>query len=157
MRADDLRSLSLDELHSLYSENAQQVPDVDELDGEMKGTVLQGRGPARTSLWTTAAKYAPWMGVDVDAAGGVNVLGYGPLSLERYPFESYVERDREGGELIFDYDVPENPYALRRLEEHVREVDTDLYLAKVYADVAGGKAFLYYYAIEPRETEIDVH
>lgn len=156
MRIEELREYGLDELHRLYDESAQQVPDTDDLTGELRGEVLAGRGIARTSAWRTAAKYAPWSGLDVDERGGSNVLGYGPLTFQRYGFESYVERDREGGALVFDYDLPENPFALRRIEEHVRRVDDELYLVKVFANAAGRKLFLYYYAVEPRETEIEV-
>lgn len=156
MKIEELRDQSLEELHRLYEESAQQVPDPDDLTGELRGEVLAGRGVARTSAWRTATKYAPWSGLDVGERGGSNVLGYGPLTFERYGFESYVERDREGGSLIFDYDVSENPFALRRVEEHVRRVDDELYLVKVFLNLAGRKVFLYYYAVEPREAEIPV-
>lgn len=156
MKIEELRDYSLEELDRLYDESAQQVPDTEDLKGELRGSVLKGRGLARTSLWRTAAKYAPWAGLDVDERAGSNVIGYGPLTFKRYGFESYVERDKEGGALVFDYDVPENPFALRRIEENVRRVDDDLYLVKVYANVAGRKMFLHYYAVEPREIEIEV-
>ncbi len=157
MDAEHLLEYSVDELHEIFEEHRQDVPGEDELEGELKGTVLEGRGVARTGLWKSAANLAPWSGVDIDRYGGSNVVGYGPLSFQRFPFECYVERDREGGALVFDYDLPENPYALRRLEERVRRIDTDLYLVKVVANAAGRKPFLYYYAVEPRETEIEVH
>ncbi len=156
MKVEELRDYGLDELHRLYDESAQEVPDADDLEGDLRGAVLAGRGIARTSLWRTAARYAPWEGLEVGGRGGSNVLGYGPVTFQRYEFESYVERGKEGGALVFDYDVPENPFALRRIEEHVRRIDDNLYLVKVSANLAGRKLFLHYYAVEPREVEIEV-
>ncbi len=155
MRLDELRDASLDELHDLYEkgEIPDEVPTAD-----MRGVVLAGRGLARTSAWDSVANLAPWSGMrigDRETEDGVNYVGYGPLVFERYGFETYVERDREGGALVLDYDVPENPYALRRLKEHVREVD-GIYLGRAYVEVGGRRVFLHYYAMEPEEAEIPV-
>ncbi|MFP4188088.1 MAG: hypothetical protein ACOCRA_05295 [Halobacteria archaeon] len=157
MRLEDLRDADLDDLNALYED--ADVPD-EPPQGEMRGAVLAGRGPASTSVWKTAARYAPWSGMrlgDTPAPeqDGVNRLGYGPLTFERYGFESYVERDRDGGALVLDYDVRENPYALRRLKERVREFG-DLYLGKAYLSVGGRDIFLHYYAMEPVEREIPI-
>lgn len=156
MRLDELRDAPLDELHELYEDG--EIPD-EEPTGDMRGIVLSGRGPARTSAWNRLANLAPWSGMRLGSGGeaddGVNYVGYGPLTFERYGFESYVEQDREGGALVLDYDVPENPYVLRRLKEYVREVD-GVYLGRAYAEVGGRRVFLHYYAMEQKEAEIPV-
>ena len=158
MRLDDLRHADLDELDALYED--AEVPD-EPPEGDVRGAVLAGRGPARTSVWKRAARYAPWSGMRIDdTAGepeedGINRLGYGPLTFERYGFETYIERDRDGGALVLDYDVRGNPYALRRLEERLRRLD-GVYLGKAYLRLGGRQVFLHYYAMEPAEREIPI-
>jgi hypothetical protein len=154
MRVKDLRDADTDELDALYEDG--EIPD--ELpEGELRGEVLAGRGPARTSAWKRAARYAPWSGMRGDTLGdedGVNRLGYGPLAVERYGFRIDVERG-DGGALVLDYDVPDNPYALRRLEERVRKVNGVL-LGKAYLRIGGRRVFLHYYAMQPVEHEIPI-
>lgn len=156
MRLEELRDSSAEELHALYDDG--EIPD-DVPEADMRGVVLAGRGPARTSAWNRIANLAPWSGMRIGDAGetgdGVNYVGYGPLVFERYGFETYVEQDREGGALVLDYDVPANPYALRRLKEYVRKVD-GVYLGRAYVEIGGRRVFLHYYAMEPEETEIPV-
>jgi len=153
MRLRDLREADLEDMNALYEDGG--VPD-EPPSGDMRGAVLSGRGPARTSVWKTAARYAPWSGMRLggDEDGGMNRLGYGPLTFERYGFEAGVEGGDDGA-LVLDYDVPENPYGLRRLEERVRRVD-DVYLGRAYLRVGGRDVFVHYYAMEPVEREIPV-
>jgi hypothetical protein len=158
MRIRDLRDAELRDLHALYDD--ADAPD--ELpEGETRGAVLAGRGPTNSSVWRRAARYAPWSGMRLgETAGapeedGINRLGYGPLTFERYGFEAYAERGADGGALVLDYDVPENPYALRRLKERVRRVD-DVYLGKAYLRVGGSEVFLHYYAMEEVERDIPI-
>jgi len=96
------------------------------------------------------------MRVDTDDGGGVNHVGFPPLVFDRYGFESHVERNEEGGALVLDYDVEENPYALRRLEERLREIEDGLFLGKSYLRAGGGRFFLHYYALEPQKGRIPV-
>lgn len=158
MRLRDLRDADLEELNALYED--ADVPD-EPPEGDARGAVLAGRGPARTSVWKRAARYAPWSGMRLEGTAGapeqdgINRLGYGPLTFERYGFGAHVERDKDGGALVLDYDVPENPYALRRLEERLRRLN-GVYLGKAYLRVGGGRVFLHYYAIEPVEREIPI-
>lgn len=154
LRLEDLRDADLSELHALYEEG--EVPDEDDVRGEMRGLTLAGRGVARTRLWRRAANLAPWAGMRMNDDGGVNHVGFPPLVLDRYNFETYVERDKEGGALVLDYDVPENPYALRRLEERLREIEDDLFLGKSYLRLGGRRVFLHYYAVEPTTGKIPI-
>jgi hypothetical protein len=151
MRPKDLRDATVEELQELYDEG--QIPDETEL-GDATGEVLAGRGLANTSVWRRTAKYSPWAGMRLDDE--INRLGYGPLTLEKYGFDTYVEQDKEGGALVLDYDIPENPYALRRLVERVREIEGGLLLGKAYLRVGGREVFLHYYAMEPVEREIPI-
>lgn len=154
LRLEDLRDADLSELHALYDEG--KVPAQKDLSGEMRGLVLAGRGIGRTRLWRRAANLAPWAGMRIEDSGGVNHIGFPPLVFDRYGFESYVKRDREGGALVLDYDVAENPYALRRLEERLREIEDGLFLGKSYLRVGGGSFFLHYYAVEPQQGRIPI-
>ncbi len=149
LRLDDLRDADLSELYALYEEG--EVPDEEDVRGEMRGLTLAGRGVARTRLWRRAANLAPWAGMRIEDRGGVNHVGYPPLVFDRYGFETYVERDKEGGALVLDYDMEENPYALRRLEERLREIEDGLFLGRSYLRVGGRRVFLHYYAVEPAE------
>jgi len=158
-RLGDLRDADLSELHALYDEG--ELPDEEDIHGELRGEVLAGRGIGRTRLWRRAANLAPWAGmrIDTDDGGGVNHIGFPPLVFDRYGFETYVEKDREGGALVLDYDVEGNPYALRRLEERLREIEDGLFLGKSFVRVGGRRVFLHYYAVESAEsigTEIPV-
>lgn len=156
LRLEDMRDADLSELHALYDEG--EVPAEKDVHGEMRGLVLAGRGIGRTRLWRRAANLAPWAGmrIDTDDGGGVNHIGFPPLVFDRYGFESHVERDREGGALVLDYDVGENPYALRRLEERLREIEDGLFLGKSYLRAGGRSFFLHYYAVEPEAVRIPI-
>jgi hypothetical protein len=149
LRLEDLRDADLSELHALYDEGT--VPDEEDVHGEMRGLVLAGRGIGRTRLWRRAANLAPWAGMRVEGSGGVNHIGFPPFVFDRYGFESHVEREGDGGALVLDYDVEENPYALRRLEERLRGIEDGLFLGKSYLRVGGGSVFLHYYAVESAE------
>jgi len=154
LRLGDLRDADLRELHALYEEG--EVPNEDDVRGEMRGLTLAGRGVARTRLWRRAANLAPWAGMRIDEHDGVNHVGFPPLVTDRYGFETYVERGKDGGALVLDYDVEENPYALRRLEEHLREIEEGLFLGRSYLRVGGRRVFLHYYAVEPTTGEIPI-
>lgn len=145
LRLEDLRDADLSELHALYDEGT--VPEEKDINGEVRGLVLAGRGIGRTHLWRRAANLAPWAGMRIEEGGGVNRIGFPPVVFDRYSFESYV--DRKEGALVLDYDAEENPYALRRLEERLREIEDGLFLGKSYLRVGGGRFFLHYYAVEP--------
>lgn len=154
LRLEDLRDADLDELNALYDDG--ELPDEDDVRGEMRGIVLAGRGIGRTRLWRRAANLAPWAGMRVEDDGGVNHVGFPPIVFDRYGFETYVEQDKEGGALVLDYDVEENPHALRRLEEHLREIEKDLFLGKSYLRLGGRRFFLHYYAVEPTVGKIPI-
>ena len=155
LRLKDLRDADLSELHALYDEG--EVPDEDDIHGEMDGLTLAGRGLARTRLWRRTANLAPWAGMRIDTEdGGVNHIGFPPLVFDRYGFESYVERDKKAGALVLDYDLKENPYWIRRLKERLREIEDGLFLGKSYLRVGGRRAFLHYYAVEPEAVRIPI-
>ena len=154
LRLEDLRDADLSELHAVYDEGT--VPDRDDVSGEMRGMVLAGRGIGRTRLWRRGANLTPWAGIRIDDEGGTNRVGFPPVVFDRYGFEKYVERDEEGGALVLDYDIVENPYALRRLEERLREIEDGLFLGKSYLRVGGRSVFLHYYAVEPAAVEIPI-
>jgi len=150
----DLRDADLSELHVLYDDG--ELPDEDDFGGEVRGVVLAGRGIGRTRLWRRAANLMPWAGMRLNDDGGVNHVGYPPVVFDRYGFETYVEQNREGGALVLDYDTDENPYSLRRLEEHLREIETDLFLGKSYLRLGGRRLFLHYFAVEPTAGKIPI-
>jgi len=154
MRLEDLRHADLDRLHEMY--DSGEVPEEDEVMGDMRGAVLAGRGVGRTELWKRVSRYLPWAGMRIEDGEGINHLGYSPLVVERYGFEKYVERGREGGALVLDYDVRENPYWLRRLTERVRKIEDGLLLGKASLSVGGREVFVHYYAMEPEDSEIPV-
>lgn len=154
LRLDDLHEADLTELHALF--DTGEVPDEEAARGEMRGKVLAGRGLGRTRLWRRAANLAPWAGMRIENGGGVNHVGYPPLVFDRYAFESHVEQGKDGGALVLDYDVKENPYALRRLEERLREIEDGLLLGKSYLRVGGRRVFAHYYAVEPQGGRIPI-
>lgn len=154
MRLEELRKADLDRLHGLY--DSGEMPEENDLRGNMRGSVLGGRGLGRTDLWKRTSKYIPWAGMAVGDSDGMNHLGYSPFVIEKYGFDKYVEQDAGGGAVVLDYDVKENPYALRRLTERVRKIEDGVLLGKAFVEFGRRDVFVHYYAMVPETSEIPI-
>ncbi len=96
-----------------------------------------------------------WKGKTFSAAEnrGMNVFARDDgTRKEQYPFRTYVGvglQDHEIDVLKIDYDIPENPYWLRRILDEVVELENGELLGKVHVRLVPGLPFsLGYFRLE---------
>lgn len=82
-----------------------------------------------------------WLGKKFNRAEntGVNVL-----RIEKYPFTTRIEKgahDKNLDVLVLDYNLPENPWWLRRIRDEIVEVAPGQYLGKVHYCIIPGFPF----------------
>lgn len=87
-----------------------------------------------------------WKGKKVDAKHhtGINVFAGEHSDEERYPFKTYQAKglhDPELDVLRIDYDLPGNPFWLRRITDEIVQVDNGTYLGKVHIRILPGYPF----------------
>lgn len=144
LSADQLASLSVDELRQLYERG--RLFDLRALDGAPKGrmlTVAGGLGkptPRRVLARVAKGVAFPWRGksfstVDAEAQRGAGINRLLLLG-DRFPFDTFVEASAIDGKpcVRLDYDKPENPFFIRVIRDELREVAEDLYLGPAMFD-----------------------
>ncbi len=87
-----------------------------------------------------------WHGKRFDAAAGtgVNLVGDAAHVREACPFRTYVASrmdQQEGHVLRVDYDIPENPFWLRRCADELVELEPGRYLGKAFIRLIPGHPF----------------
>ncbi|MBP9695155.1 MAG: hypothetical protein KBD73_01985 [Candidatus Magasanikbacteria bacterium] len=78
-----------------------------------------------------------WVGkkFDREQGKGVNIVSLLGKESESFPFITRIEKgshDSELDVLVLDYNLPENPWWLRRVKDEVVEVSPSKYLGKVH-------------------------
>lgn len=135
--------------------SAGEAPEVDEMQGYLRGVHYAGPGLLDGCTWKAASNRAPWRGMTVDGDEGVNHLGYPPLTFEAVEFDVSRKTLEDGAALLFDYG-DSNPPPLCRIREHVRRVDDGTYLAAARYTVGGDPRLMYYFGLEETERiEVD--
>lgn len=101
-------------------------------DGFLKGSVAGDQGS--------------WKGKKMDAQHhtGLNIFAGEQGDEERYPFRTYLAKglhDPELDVLRIDYDLPSNPFWLRRITDEIVQVESGTYLGKVHLRILPGYPF----------------
>lgn len=151
LTADDLVNKTKEELDEIFL--GGETPDEGALDGETEGRVLAGRGPLRAEAVREAVNtpLLPWKGKSIERGTGANLFGYGPIERQGFGFETRIATSLlpdDADVLVFDYDQPENPAAVRRVRDDLKEVDDGLFLGTSNAKFGGGYSFVTYFALE---------
>jgi len=130
------------------------------LDGTPKGRMLAVRLVDKGPLFSGIKRFAendrfPWDGksfhsvTDTEGTGinRVHVLGQHNL----FPFQTRTESSVIDGKdcIYLDYDLPENPWAIRKVRDELREVSPGLFLGPaMWKDNKGGATFLLWFALD---------
>ena len=105
---------------------------------------------------SVAGRAVSWKGkrFHAERSAGINVFDEGGVVSEKYPFKTYVApgiRDPEVSVFKIDYDLPENPFWLRRVLDEVVEVGPREYLGKIHVRwLFGSSIALGYFKLEQR-------
>jgi hypothetical protein len=130
------------------------------LEGHPRGRMLAIRAldhgaPARLLRALSRASRFPWGGKsfqgDGDRGDGVNrVHLFGRHRL--FPFVTRVQPSVLDGApcVALDYDLPDNPAAIRAIHDEIREVDPGLYLGPAMWKARGGPTLVLWFGLDTR-------
>jgi hypothetical protein len=148
MSLDDLARMSDEELSRLYA--GGRVPDhLRVLDGDLRGRMLAvkrlDRGPvARVVARFAGSERFPWAGKSFSATDAGRGKGINRVTLwgkhRLFPFETSIGKSviDAGAAVVLDYDLPDNPGAIRAIHDEVREVAPGLFLGPACLKRRGG-------------------
>ena len=154
----DLCDLEHPELVQLYKHGTP--PDFAALSGDLRGRMLAA--PALPEFITRPARafartdYFPWRGKSFRQLGddhgeGINRIFVDALKLFR--FETRVTPSRHDGKpaVELNYDLPENPFFIRAIEDEIREVRPGLYLGQAWLRLGLARHFVLWFGLERSE------
>lgn len=147
----DLEHLPLLELY-----NKGTPPALGALSGDLRGRMLAVPAlpdfitqPARA--WARTSSF-PWRGKSFRPLGddhgeGINRLLFDTFKLFR--FETRVTPSRHDGKpaLELDYDLPENPFFIRAIEDEIRQIGPGLFLGQAWLRIGASKSFVLWFAL----------
>lgn len=160
---DTLSEMSVEELGKLYQE-ATLPKSMKALDGTPIGRMLAVRGTDKTPLFGAiqlASKVSvfPWDGKSFKATNskqgtGINRINLTLTQKQWFPFNTVIVPSViDGKECIYlDYDLPENPWFIRKIRDELREVSSGLFLGPaMWKDKKGGAALILWFAIDANQ------
>jgi hypothetical protein len=138
---DHLLTLPARDLRRLYED--ARVPRLVDVRGDLRGRMLAWPSldphPAVAGALRAFAGGAafPWRGKsfmpkDEDRGDGINRVFSDRFRLFR--FETFVAKSRAGDfdAVQLDYDLPENPFVIRRIKDEIRELERGVWLGQAY-------------------------
>jgi hypothetical protein len=155
---DSLADLDVEALGLLYAGGAAPTS-VAALDGHPRGRMLAVRaldtGAVAGALRSFAgAAFFPWGGKSFAATGAASGTGVNRVHLlgrhQLFPFETRIEPSRVDGRpcIVLDYDLPDNPWAIRQIHDEVREVSPGLFLGPAMWKTKDAPAFVLWFALD---------
>jgi len=129
---DDLARLSSRELGAIYEGGT--VPELSALDGDLVGRMLAVRRIEKALASFSRSARFPWAGKSFSSKGASRGTGINRVTLggrhRLFPFETFVGAsvldDRPC--VVLDYDLADNPSAIRAIHDEVREVAPRIFL-----------------------------
>lgn len=157
LELDDLLALEPAALERLYAH--ARVPALDALQGDLRGrmlavTVLPPGWSAAARVWAGSDAF-PWRGKSFAPLGHDEGRGINRVFSDRvrlFAFETSIAPSRAGDFDAFqlDYDLPENPFFIRRIKDEIRELSPGLYLGQAYWHTARADHLVLYFALTSR-------
>jgi len=151
---DDLLALDLPELEALY--RGARVPSLGDVRGDLRGrmlatTLLRGR-IARGVRALASSDVFPWRGKSFTPASALRGEGINRVVRDRwhlFRFETSVGKSRAGDfdAVQLDYDLPENPFFIRPIQDEIRELRAGLWLGQAWLAVGGAPKLVLYFAL----------
>lgn len=135
----DLSEMNVAELDNLYRQGIMPAT-FKALNGTPKGRMLAIRGVDKTPLFGpinffSKASIFPWDGKSFKAINdnqgtGINRINLTVLKQNWFPFNTEVQPSVIDGKdcIYLDYDLPENPWFIRKIRDELREVSPGLFL-----------------------------
>jgi hypothetical protein len=157
---DDLARMTCRELRALYDDGT--VPALDALDGDLVGRMLAVRSLDRGAPFrflATVARSArfPWGGKSFASKSATRGTGINRVQLggrhRLFPFETHVDASVLDDKpcVVLDYDLADNPGAIRAIHDEVREVAPKIFLGPACVKRAGKKPLVaLWFALDAR-------
>lgn len=155
---DELTRLDLAALEERYRRGS--LPRLADLDGTPRGRMLAVSGLGRGLLGRAVRRFAaserafPWAGKSFASEGDEAGRGINRVRLfgrrEWYPFTTRIEPSVLDGEpcVLLDYDLPQNPWFIRRIRDELREVGPGLFLGPALLRARGEHRLALFFAID---------
>jgi hypothetical protein len=151
---DDLLAVEPAALERLYGDAS--VPSLDAIVGDLRGrmlalTVVPAGWSALARVWAGSDRF-PWRGKSFAPLGAGRGRGINRVFTDRarlFAFETEVAPSRAGDfdAVQLDYDVPENPFFIRRIKDEIRQLRPGLFLGQAYWHAASGDHLVLYFAL----------
>jgi hypothetical protein len=158
---ESLAQLDVEALGPVYAGGAMPAS-MAALDGHPRGRMLAVRtldagAVARTLRSFSGASFFPWGGKSFAAKGAAAGTGVNRVHLlgrhQLFPFETFFGPSRVDGRpcVVLDYDLPDNPWAIRQIHDEVREVSPGLFLGPAMWKTKDAPAFVLWFALDTRD------
>ena len=151
---DELLALPDHTLAQLYADAT--VPRLDAVRGDLRGrmlaTVVLPPAAARWARALASTSWFPWRGKSFSPRDDQHGEGINRVLVDRlrlYRFETSIGPSRAGDfdALQLDYDLPENPFFIRPIEDELRQLRDGLYLGQAYLRLRGTASLVLYFGL----------
>ncbi len=161
-RLDELLALSPADLSDLY--RAAETPRLRDLDGDLRGRMLAsplaGRTLGRLVRAIGSWDRFPWRGKSFASHGEDHGEGANRVVTDRWKtarFETSIARSRAGDfdALQLDYDLPDNPFFIRRIKDEVRRVAPGVFLGQAWLEAGAKPLLCFYFGLESPPSAVE--
>ena len=153
-----LASMNTNALGDLY--RRATLPALSLLDGTPRGRMLSVVGVERSPLSGALRQFAasprfPWAGKsfstsDEETGQGINRVRLAGSRHQWFRFETRIEPSAIDAEpcVFLDYDLPENPWFIRRIRDELRQVSSHLFLGPAMWKTDSHPRLVLFFAID---------
>jgi hypothetical protein len=157
LHIDDLIKSERKELDRLFISG--ETPTMDEMQGTYDGNVLSGV-LTLNNQWVKNLMnlgWLPWKGKIFEKGegvqgNGVNRLNIGPLQFLKFHCDTLITTPLVGPNNVFrlNYDVPGNPWYIRRIRDDIKRIGDGLYLGTANFRMGSAHKFIIYFVLESK-------
>lgn len=151
---DDLLDLPDARLRALY--RGAPPPSLSRLSGDLRGRMLTvpavpGFVSALPCAWARTSTF-PWRGksfrpLSAHAGEGINRVVLDRFKLFRFETKVGPSLDDREPAVLLNYDLPENPGLIRRIDDEVREIRPNLLLGQAWLRLRGKPRFVLWFGL----------
>jgi hypothetical protein len=152
---DELINLGRRELDEVFL--AGRTPTMREMEGTVDGNVLSGMLILNNQWFKNFLNlgWFIWRGkvfesVNSSRGRGINRFKIGPFRFLRFHCDTMISRPLAGPNDVFclDYDLPGNPWYIRRIRDDIKKIDEGLFLGSANLRLLGKHRFVVYFILE---------
>lgn len=136
-----------------------RVPRLGDVQGDLRGRMLavpalRGTVAAAVAAFAASRRF-PWRGKTFVPHDDTRGEGFNRVVSDRfrlYRFETSIGPSRAGDfdAVQLDYDLPENPFFIRPIEDEIRELSPGLYLGQAHLRLGAETHLVLYFGLERR-------